>query len=38
MKKNYVLKLLKNYGLSDFINSYPENLSGGMRQRVGCLH
>lgn len=35
---DYVLKLLKNYGLADFINSYPENLSGGMRQRVGCLH
>lgn len=35
--KNYVLKLLKNYGLSDFINSYPENLSGGMRQRVALI-
>ena len=35
-KKNieYVYKLLKRYGLEDFINSYPANLSGGMRQRV----
>lgn len=32
--KDYVLNLLKTYGLNDFINSYPENLSGGMRQRV----
>lgn len=32
--KQYVLDLLNNYGLKDFINSYPNNLSGGMRQRV----
>lgn len=32
--KNYVINLLETYGLKDFINSYPENLSGGMRQRV----
>ena len=32
--KNYVLNLLKIYGLKDFINSYPATLSGGMRQRV----
>ena len=32
--KKYVLNLIENYGLKDFINSYPENLSGGMRQRV----
>lgn len=31
--KKYVLDLLETYGLKDFINSYPENLSGGMRQR-----
>ena len=30
----YVKKLLTNYGLKDFINSYPSNLSGGMKQRV----
>lgn len=35
--KEYVLNLLENYGLKDFINSYPENLSGGMRQRVVCI-
>ena len=35
--KEYVLKLLETYGLKDFINSYPENLSGGMRQRVALI-
>ncbi|MBR3161983.1 MAG: ATP-binding cassette domain-containing protein [Bacilli bacterium] len=33
----YVKKLLNNYGLQDFINSYPNNLSGGMRQRVALI-
>ncbi len=33
--KNRVLNLLKTYGLNDFIYSYPKDLSGGMRQRVG---
>ena len=32
--KDYVLSLLKKYGLEDFINSYPDSLSGGMKQRV----
>lgn len=32
--KKYVLDLINSYGLTDFINSYPANLSGGMRQRV----
>ena len=32
--KKYVLKLLDTYGLSEFVNKYPKNLSGGMRQRV----
>ena len=32
---NYVKRLLDDYGLHDFIYSYPNNLSGGMRQRVG---
>ena len=32
--KQYVLNLLETYGLKEFINSYPNNLSGGMRQRV----
>lgn len=31
---NYVKELLNTYGLSEFLNSYPGNLSGGMRQRV----
>lgn len=31
---NYVKYLLKKYGLSNFENSYPRELSGGMRQRV----
>ena len=35
--KEYILNLLKTYGLKDFINSYPENLSGGMRQRVALI-
>ena len=32
--KDYVLKLLNTYGLTEFTNSYPTVLSGGMRQRV----
>lgn len=35
--KENVLKLLKKYGLKDFVNSYPSNLSGGMRQRVALI-
>lgn len=34
---DYVKYLLKTYGLSDFMNAYPSNLSGGMRQRVVCM-
>ena len=34
---NYVKELLNIYGLSDFINSYPGSLSGGMKQRVGWM-
>ena len=33
----HVLKLLKTYGLEEFIHSYPSNLSGGMRQRVALI-
>lgn len=36
-KKQYVIDLITNYGLKDFINSYPNNLSGGMRQRVALI-
>ena len=32
---NYVKELLNTYGLSEFIDSYPSSLSGGMKQRVG---
>lgn len=35
--KKYVLDLINSYGLTDFINSYPANLSGGMRQRVALI-
>lgn len=35
--KNYVLNLLETYGLKDFINKYPDTLSGGMRQRVALI-
>lgn len=35
--KQYVINLLSNYGLKEFINSYPNNLSGGMRQRVALI-
>lgn len=32
--KEYVIKLLKTYGLEEFMDKYPDSLSGGMRQRV----
>ncbi len=32
--KNYVIKLLETYGLKEFMNSFPNSLSGGMKQRV----
>lgn len=35
--KEYVIKLLNDYGLHDFIYSYPNSLSGGMRQRVALI-
>lgn len=33
----YVKKLLNDYGLKEFINSYPKDLSGGMKQRVALI-
>ena len=33
--KENVIRLLKTYGLYEFKDNYPNNLSGGMRQRVG---
>lgn len=35
--KSYTLNLLKTYGLGDFINKYPSQLSGGMKQRVSLI-
>lgn len=35
--KDYVIHLLKTYGLEEFINEYPSRLSGGMRQRVALI-
>lgn len=35
--KKTVLTLLETYGLKDFIKKYPNNLSGGMRQRVALI-
>ncbi len=35
--KEYVNKLLKDFGLWDFRDMYPKELSGGMRQRVALI-
>ena len=35
--KQYALSLLEKYGLKDFQKSYPDQLSGGMRQRVALI-
>ena len=35
--REYVNQLIKRYGLEEFKNSYPANLSGGMRQRVALI-
>ena len=35
--KDYVLSLLKTYGLDEFMNQYPNQLSGGMRQRCALI-
>ncbi len=34
---DYAVSLLKKYGLYEFRNSFPSNLSGGMRQRVSLI-
>ena len=34
---NYVKELLSTYGLSNFMESYPNSLSGGMKQRVALI-
>lgn len=35
--KEYAISLLKTYGLGDFIDKYPAQLSGGMKQRVALI-
>ena len=37
VSKNKVINLLKKYGLGDFIDSYPNSLSGGLKQRVALI-
>ncbi|MDR1467537.1 MAG: ABC transporter ATP-binding protein [Oscillospiraceae bacterium] len=35
--KKYTIKLLKKYGLEKFLDCYPHQLSGGMRQKVALI-
>ncbi len=35
--RSYALDLLDKYGLGEFKNKYPHQLSGGMRQRAGLI-
>lgn len=35
--KNYAINLLNTYGLGEFIDKYPAQLSGGMKQRVALI-
>lgn len=36
-QKQYATKLIEKYGLKDFVNKKPRELSGGMRQRVALI-
>ena len=36
-KKKYALNLLEKYGLKEFKDNYPNQLSGGMKQRVALI-
>lgn len=35
--KEYAKHLLNTYGLEEFVNNYPQDLSGGMRKRVALI-
>ncbi len=35
--EKYLMDLLEKYNLKDFINHYPNELSGGMRQRIALI-
>ena len=35
--RQYVIDLLDTYGLSEFKDKYPNQLSGGMRQRAALI-
>ena len=35
--KTSVINLLEKYGLKDFLKAYPQEISGGMRQRVALI-
>ena len=35
--KEYAMNLLKTYGLEEFVDKYPSQLSGGMKQRVALI-
>lgn len=35
--KTRVINMLNKYGLKDFIDKYPDSLSGGMKQRVALI-
>lgn len=36
-RRDYALSLAEKYGLKDFLNKHPSELSGGMRQRVALI-
>lgn len=35
--KSYAIELMKKYGLGEFLNHYPSQLSGGMRQKAALI-